>query len=50
MHDDPGAKAILNSFGAKKFIETTDKDYQTVYTYIKETGLDLSVYNYLNQQ
>lgn len=42
MHDDPEGRAVLDTFGARKFIETTDRDYATVFTYAKEIGLDLS--------
>ena len=27
MHNDPAGKNILSKFGARRFIETTDKDY-----------------------
>jgi phosphonate transport system substrate-binding protein len=49
MHEDPDVNKILNQFGARKFIETTDKDYGPVFAYAKEIGLNLAVYDYLNQ-
>ena len=49
MHEDPDGNKILNQFGARKFIETTDEDYGPVYAYAKQIGLNLSVYDYMNQ-
>lgn len=48
MDDDPEGRKVLNQFGAKKFIETTDKDYEPVYAYAREIRLDLSTYDYIN--
>ena len=44
MNEDPSGMKILTSFGAVKFIETNDNDYQSVYDYASEIGLDLSNY------
>ena len=44
MNKDPSGMKILKSFGAVKFIGTNDNDYQSVYDYASETGLDLSNY------
>jgi phosphonate transport system substrate-binding protein len=49
MHDDTEGKKILERFGAKKFIPTTDRDYDPVYRYAREIHLDLSKYDYVNQ-
>jgi phosphonate transport system substrate-binding protein len=49
MHDDPEGKKVLERFGAKKFIPTTDRDYDPVYRYAREIHLDLSKYDYVNQ-
>ena len=49
MHNDPAGKNILSKFGARRFIETTDKDYGPVFTYAREIGLNLSVYDYINE-
>ena len=49
MHDDPEGKKILERFGAKIFIPTTDRDYDPVYRYAREIHLDLSKYDYVNQ-
>lgn len=48
MHNDPQGKAILKAFGAQRFIETTDEDYQPVYKYAREVDLDLATYDYIN--
>lgn len=49
MHNDPEGWKVLINFGARRFIETTDKDYEPVLKYAKETGLNLSTYNYMNE-
>lgn len=48
MHNDPSGREVLNSFGANRFIATTDRDYEPVYQYVKEIGLDLSTYSSAN--
>lgn len=42
MHADPEGAKVLNAFGARRFIETTDDDYNPVLTYTKELGIDLA--------
>jgi len=49
MHADPEGIDILKKFGAKKFIETSDDDYSGVYQYVREIGLNLSTYDYMNE-
>jgi phosphonate transport system substrate-binding protein len=49
MNDDPEGKKILERFGAKGFIPTTEGDYDPVYRYAREIHLDLSKYDYNNQ-
>ena len=49
MDKDPEGVSVLRQFGAKRFIETTDGDYASVYKYVKQIGLNLSTYNYRNQ-
>jgi len=49
MDTDSGGKFVLERFGARKFIETNDQDYQVVYQYAEEIGLDLAAYTYQNQ-
>ncbi len=49
MHKDPEGIGVLKNFGARRFIETTDKDYEPVVKYAEESGLNLSTYNYMNE-
>ena len=49
MDQDDQGKPILLKFGAKKFIETTEKDYEPVFTYADDIKLDLHRYDYRNQ-
>lgn len=48
MQDDPEGRAVLRSFGARRFIGTADTDYQPVYEYTRKVGLDLATYDYRN--
>ena len=48
MSQDMEGRAVLEEFGAKEFIETTEKDYQPVFDIAKKAGIDLVKYNYLN--
>ncbi len=48
MDKDPEGKKVLENFGAKKFIETTTKDYQPVFDIAGKVGIDLQTYNYKN--
>ncbi len=48
MHNDPDGLKILNDFGAGRFIETTEKDYDSVYEYTRQIGLNLKTYDYIN--
>lgn len=48
MHEDPDGNKTLAQFGAARFIETRDGDYEAVYRYAREVGLDLSSYDYKN--
>ncbi len=49
MHNDQDGRSVLKNFGARRFIETTDKDYDPVYKYAKDIGLNLAVYDYMNE-
>ncbi len=49
MHNDASGKEVLKKFGAKRFIKTTTDDYEPVFEYAKEIGLDLATYDYLNE-
>jgi phosphonate transport system substrate-binding protein len=48
MHEDPEGRAVLEKFGAARFIETSNRDYEPVFRYAREVGLDLTTYNYRN--
>ena len=48
MHEDPLGKEILRQFGAIRFIETTNEDYDPVFAYARHIGLDLATYDYKN--
>lgn len=45
---DPAGKAVLENFGALRFIETTPNDYQPVLDLAREAGIDLRTYRYRN--
>jgi hypothetical protein len=48
MHLDPEGKRVLERFEARKFIETTNRDYEVVVNYAEAIGLDLATYDYTN--
>ena len=49
MHTDPEGINILKKFGAKRFIETSNDDYESVYRYVRQIGLNLTTYDYINE-
>jgi phosphonate transport system substrate-binding protein len=49
LHVDPDGKAVLQQFGALKFIETTAGDYQPVFDMAKKSGIDIMTYDYRNK-
>jgi phosphonate transport system substrate-binding protein len=49
MDKDPEGVNVLKRFGAKRFIETTNDDYDSVYKYVEQIGLNLATYNYRNE-
>ncbi len=49
MEDDSEGQQVLRRFGALRFVETTNEDYEPVYRYAAEIGLDLSTYDYKNE-
>lgn len=49
MHDDPAGRDVLDVFGVRRFIDTTDEDYRPVYDYAKEINLNLATYDYTNE-
>ena len=48
MNLDPDGKKVLERFGALKFIETTNKEYDVVRKYAEDIHLDLATYEYMN--
>ena len=48
MDRDPDGKVVLEQFGAKRFIETTNADYAVVLKYVEDIHLDLKTYDYKN--
>ena len=49
MDKDPEGQKVLERFGVRRFIETTDGDYETVLKYARRINLDLSTYKYSNK-
>lgn len=49
MGDTPEGLAILEKFGAKRFIPTASADYDPVFDLAKKAGIDPSKYNYENK-
>jgi len=45
MHETAEGQKVLKEFGASKFIETRDEDYEPVYKYVREIDLDLQTYD-----
>jgi phosphonate transport system substrate-binding protein len=50
LGENPVERGVLAAFGAQRFIETTDADYQVVYRYAQEIELDLATYDYMNDR
>jgi ABC-type phosphate/phosphonate transport system substrate-binding protein len=48
MNLDPYGKKVLERFGALKFIETTNKEYDVVRKYAEDIHLNLATYEYMN--
>jgi phosphonate transport system substrate-binding protein len=48
MDQDKNGKEILRNFGAARFIDTTEADYNVVFEYTETIGLDLETYDYMN--
>jgi phosphonate transport system substrate-binding protein len=45
MHEDPEGQQVLAAFGARRFVATTDGDYEVIYGYARGIGLDLAAYD-----
>jgi phosphonate transport system substrate-binding protein len=50
MHLDPDGKKVLERFGAQRFIETRDGEYDIIVKYAEAIHLDLSTYDYRNDR
>jgi phosphonate transport system substrate-binding protein len=48
MNNDEDGREVLKKFGAKRFIVTTDADYQSVYDYIKKIDMYFTSSGYGN--
>jgi phosphonate transport system substrate-binding protein len=49
MDKDPEGAEVLRKFGARGFVETTDRDYAYLYTLAAQVGIDLKTYSYRNK-
>ncbi|MGE5190420.1 MAG: phosphate/phosphite/phosphonate ABC transporter substrate-binding protein [Gemmatimonadota bacterium] len=49
MDRDPAGREVLEAFGARRFIATSDRDYQSVFDYARAVGIDLVRYDYRNE-
>ena len=49
MDQDVEGRKVLQDFGARKFVATTEKDYDPVFDYAHKIGLDLATYDYMNE-
>lgn len=48
MHLDPDGKKVLGRFGALRFIETRNEEYDVIVKYAADIHLNLSTYDYKN--
>jgi phosphonate transport system substrate-binding protein len=48
MEGDPEAAESLEALGARRFIETVEADYASVFEYAEKIGLELETYDYMN--
>jgi phosphonate transport system substrate-binding protein len=49
MHLDPGGRKVLEPFGAQRFIETRDEDYDVVRHYAEHMHLNMDTYEINNK-
>jgi phosphonate transport system substrate-binding protein len=49
MHNDAAGQKVLLAFGARRFIETSDRDYQAVLDLAKKIHVNLATYEDLNE-
>jgi len=50
MAQDPEGQKVLKQFGARKFIETKDEDYEPVYKFAQQINIDLLTFDQMNGQ
>jgi len=48
MNQDPDGKKVLEQFGAQRFIETRNEEYDVIVKYVGDLHLNLSTYDYKN--
>jgi phosphonate transport system substrate-binding protein len=48
MNLDPDGKKVLEQFGAQRFIETRNEEYDIIVKYAGDIHLDLATYEYMN--
>ena len=48
MHQDPVGTRVLMTFGAQRFVRTTNEDYEPILRYTREARLNLVRYDYVN--
>ncbi len=46
MHQDPAGQIVLKNFGARRFIQTVDKEYDVVRSYGAKIGLKLEEFDF----
>ncbi len=49
MEKNPEGAEVLRKFGARGFVETTDRDYAYLYNLTTQVGIDLNTYHYKNK-
>lgn len=49
MEKNPDGAEVLRKFGARGFVETTDRDYAYLYNLTAQVGIDLNTYQYKNK-
>jgi phosphonate transport system substrate-binding protein len=49
MEKDAEGVEVLRRFGARGFVETSDKDYAYLYTLASQVGIDMKTYQYRNR-
>ena len=50
MYKDPDGQNVLEKFGARRFVETTDEDYKGVYEYARELGIHIQTFDYAGKE